>query len=152
MKTPKNHPMQGIVLNKGGAPVFQANAIVKWMLEQGAMGRLFNMNAIACQAFSDEDRRQFAQLIGYSVSGYCDLSYVNDENATLAQNCSQECTCKFDYDHDLHAIAVTHYEDCPDHGLRPTAAAIAAAATEPDYDDPGVARAMLEMHGGAADD
>jgi len=29
--------------------------------------------------FSQEDREQFAQLIGYSLSGFGELSYVSDE-------------------------------------------------------------------------
>ena len=29
--------------------------------------------------FSNEDHAEFAELIGYSVSGYGDLSYVSDE-------------------------------------------------------------------------
>ncbi len=34
------------------------------------------MNDLAVKDFSDEDRCQFAQLIGYSISGYEELSYV----------------------------------------------------------------------------
>ena len=30
--------------------------------------------------FTREDRQQFAQLIGYSESGYHDLSYVSDDH------------------------------------------------------------------------
>ena len=36
------------------------------------------MNALACLPFSDDDRMQFAQLIGYSVSGGTGLSYFDD--------------------------------------------------------------------------
>ena len=41
----------------------------------------FDMNKLACMNFSNEDREQFAQLIGYSVSGICDLDYVSDRVA-----------------------------------------------------------------------
>ena len=34
---------------------------------------------IAVKGFSQEDQEQFAQLIGYSVSGFGDLSYVSDD-------------------------------------------------------------------------
>jgi len=34
--------------------------------------------------FNDEEREQFAQLIGYSVSGFGDLSYVSDETFETA--------------------------------------------------------------------
>jgi hypothetical protein len=38
------------------------------------------MNTLARMDFSDDDRQQFAQLIGYSLSGYGELqSYVDDE-------------------------------------------------------------------------
>jgi hypothetical protein len=37
------------------------------------------MNRLALVPFSDEDRAQFAQLIGYSLNRYSELSYVSDE-------------------------------------------------------------------------
>lgn len=38
-----------------------------------------DMNTIAVAEHSNEDRQQFAQLIGYSLSGYAELrSYVDD--------------------------------------------------------------------------
>ncbi len=46
-----------------------------------------DLNRLACMDFSDDDRQQFAQLIGYSLSGYGDLqSYVDDHAyATAAE-------------------------------------------------------------------
>jgi hypothetical protein len=35
------------------------------------------MNTLALMPFDDDDRRQFAQLIGYSVDGYLDLPYAD---------------------------------------------------------------------------
>ena len=55
---------------------FIANKVVAWLLENGSK----DMNDIASQVFPVEHRRQFAQLIGYSVSGYGSLSYCNDES------------------------------------------------------------------------
>lgn len=66
------HPMQPIVRAADGVVRFKANAIVAFLLDAGP----FDMNALARMPFSDEDREQFAQLIGYSVSGFGDLPYV----------------------------------------------------------------------------
>jgi putative N-acetylmannosamine-6-phosphate epimerase len=76
--------MQPIVIAPDGIIRFKANAVVKWLLDQAEQGRMVNMNDIARQDFSDEDRSQFAQLIGYSVGGYNELSYVDDADAERA--------------------------------------------------------------------
>ena len=65
------HPMQPIV-NVDGVHRFKSNAIVRYLLDAGP----FDLNKLAIMPFSQEDREQFAQLIGYSVSGYGELSYV----------------------------------------------------------------------------
>ncbi len=44
------------------------------------------MNQLARMEFSDEDREQFAQLTGYSLSGFGDLDYVSDETYERAAN------------------------------------------------------------------
>lgn len=67
------HPMQPIVLVDGVAR-FKENKIVSWLLDNGPFG----MNAIAMQKFDQDDRAQFAQLVGYSVAGAGDLSYMDD--------------------------------------------------------------------------
>lgn len=69
-------PLQPLVLDKTGAVRFQENAIVVWLLDHGG----FDMNLLATMNFSDADREQFAQLIGYSLSGFGELSYVSDES------------------------------------------------------------------------
>ncbi len=58
---------------------FKENKIVSYCLENNT-----DMNDIAHQDFSEEDRMQFAQLIGYSVGGYGTLSYVSDSSHDLA--------------------------------------------------------------------
>lgn len=68
------HPMQPILLVDGIAR-FKQNAIVRFLLDTYPD---VDMNRLACIGFSEEDRSQFAQLIGYSVSGYGDLSYAID--------------------------------------------------------------------------
>lgn len=59
---------------------FKANAIVRHLLDNGGI----DLNAIAMLSFSQEDREQFAQLIGYSLSGFGELSYVSDETYNAA--------------------------------------------------------------------
>jgi hypothetical protein len=69
------HPMQPIADDGNDVLRFKPNAIVDFLLEQGP----FDLNDLARRDFPDEDWAQFAQLIGYSVSGWGDLSYVDDE-------------------------------------------------------------------------
>ena len=40
--------------------------------------------------FTKEDRQQFAQLIGYSLSGYGELNYVTDRAWEKAQQSQTE--------------------------------------------------------------
>lgn len=68
------HPIQPIE-EVDGIPRYKKNAIVEFLLKNGG----FDMNALAVMGFSSEDREQFAQLIGYSVSGFGDLSYASPE-------------------------------------------------------------------------
>lgn len=74
MKTAK-HPMQPIVIGLDGVCRFKENEIVRYLLDNGGI----DLNKIAMLDFSDEDRTQFAQLIGYSVSGAGELSYFDDK-------------------------------------------------------------------------
>lgn len=68
------HPTQPLVRDNCGVIRFKSNPIVEHLLRH-LPG---NMNALALLPFSDEDRAHFAQLIGYSVSGWGDLEYVAD--------------------------------------------------------------------------
>lgn len=67
------HPMQPVELRANGLVRFKENKIVAFLAE----GRL---NELAAMGFSDEDWMQLAQLIGYSVSGYGELSYVTNRS------------------------------------------------------------------------
>lgn len=71
------HPIQPVVENKHGTWRFKENAIVSHLLEHGQKTGC-GLNEIACMKFDQDDRSQFAQLIGYSLSGYGDLSYHDD--------------------------------------------------------------------------
>ena len=54
---------------------FVENRIVSFLLDKGP----FDLNDIAIMDFTNEEREQFAQLIGYSVSGFSSLNYVSDD-------------------------------------------------------------------------
>jgi hypothetical protein len=69
------HPMQKVEDNR-----FVKNDMVRWLLDNGGK----DLNDLAREDFSNEDREQFAQLIGYSLSGFSELSYVSDESVETA--------------------------------------------------------------------
>jgi hypothetical protein len=87
-------PMQSIVQDAHGVLRFRENAIARMLLDRDTeRGRVCpdfparsdgGLNWIAMREFSQEDQEQFAQLIGYSISGYHELSYVSDKSASQA--------------------------------------------------------------------
>jgi hypothetical protein len=102
------HPMQPVVKDAHGVLRFRENAIVRYIVDHAAdvvhpgaraidpdtgrpyhQGRL-DLNKIAMLDFPQEDREQFAQLMGYSVAGYHELSYVSDESAARASALAHE--------------------------------------------------------------
>lgn len=85
MSVTPRHPTQPLVADSEGTIRFKQNAIVRFLLDEGR----HDMNALAVMNFSDEDREQFAQLIGYSLSGYGELSYVSDASYETASIMSQ---------------------------------------------------------------
>jgi hypothetical protein len=80
MTTLPPHPMQPVYLDDEKVLRFRHNAIVEHLLAHSKI----DLNQIAMLDFSQEDREQFAQLLGYSVRGYHELSYVSDESAAQA--------------------------------------------------------------------
>lgn len=91
------HPHQPLV-TVDGIQRFKQNAIVKFLLDNGK----FDMNHLAVLPFTREDRVQFAQLIGYSLCGFGDLSYVTDSDYEEAEGaagpgaacgCAAGCPC-----------------------------------------------------------
>lgn len=76
------HPVQPLVM-LDGVKRFKENAIVRHLLDSGSL----DLNRLACLPFSQEDREQFAQLIGYSLAGFGELSYVT--NATYNRAAKQ---------------------------------------------------------------
>jgi len=92
--------MQPIVEDKHETLRFKENKIVSKLLDF-ASERGYDMNEIAMGDFSNEDRQQFAQLIGYSVGGYSSLSYSEPniyETATIMfKNGESETDAKLKY-------------------------------------------------------
>ncbi len=85
MKKKARHPMQPVVVTDTGTHRFKENTIVRFLLDNGS----YDMNSLATRRFSTEDYEQFAQLIGYSVSGFCELNYASEEVKDKAWKQSQ---------------------------------------------------------------
>jgi len=74
---PIRHPIQPLVMVDGTLR-YKRNKIVRALLDYSSE-RGFGMNEIAGRDFSNDDRVQLAQLIGYSHDGAGTLSYFPDE-------------------------------------------------------------------------
>lgn len=75
------HPLQPVDFDADGEVVrFKENKIVSWMLDQGREGQRFDLHMIGLEVARDRlpeaDLVQLSQLIGYSVSGFGELSYA----------------------------------------------------------------------------
>ncbi len=62
-------------MDKEGDYYFRSNKIVKFLLDAGP----FDMNKLGAMPFSKRDMEQFVQLIGYSVAGFGELTYVSEK-------------------------------------------------------------------------
>jgi len=74
------HPMQPIYKDKHGVVRFRQNDIIAYLFERG----LIDLNALALMKFKKDDEMQLAMLLGYSVSGFGDLSYATKEVVAMA--------------------------------------------------------------------
>ncbi len=84
----KPHPMQAVEWDGKGVIRFRANPIVRYLLDEaGAKGLDLNHLARVSErmGWTREDHEHFAQLIGYSISGWGELSYVTDRAWGIAQ-------------------------------------------------------------------
>ncbi len=83
-KMPKGQPMQPIYLDEEGTPRFKDNAIIRKLCDE----KIISLNDIAMWLgdvdVPVEDAEQFWQLLGYSTSGYGDLSFVRPETVAVA--------------------------------------------------------------------
>lgn len=77
----KKHPLQPLYKDKSGVMRFKKNAIVRFLLDTGSV----NLSLIDQLPFSQEDREQFAQLIGYSFCGFTELDYISKETYAEAE-------------------------------------------------------------------
>ncbi len=82
------NPIQPICTDENGTIRFKQNKIVRDLLDF-ASARGFSLNEIARKDYDRDDQIQLAQLIGYSVSGFGDLSYV-DRDTLLAVDAMAE--------------------------------------------------------------
>lgn len=80
------HPIQPIEVDDKGVARFKANKIVQHLLDAGPV----DLNQIAMVDFTRDDRQQFTQLIGYSLSGASDLSEMTDETLDAARRMHEE--------------------------------------------------------------
>ena len=74
-------PIQPVFRDAHGVERFVANSLVRFLLDAGP----YDMYQLAFIQATDAERAQFAQLIGYSVSGFFELSYVSDELCDVVQ-------------------------------------------------------------------
>jgi hypothetical protein len=68
------HPNQEVIRDADGNLRFYKNSIVEFLYRAGP----FDMSQLSLMPFSEEDRKQFYQLIGYSLSGYEELGFKKD--------------------------------------------------------------------------
>lgn len=83
------HPIQPLATDSNGVLRFKENKIVSHVL-QVSRDNGCSLNDLACMEFSLEDREQFWQLIGYSLSGYGELGFVSDDTYNAAAAMADE--------------------------------------------------------------
>jgi hypothetical protein len=76
-------PMQPVAKDADGNPRFLENRLVRHLLDVST-SKGFGLNQLALVEASPDERAQFAELIGYSLQGYAELSYVSDERVEAA--------------------------------------------------------------------
>lgn len=83
--------MQPLIKDEQGVQRFQANTLVRALLDHGQATGL-GLNELCVKFHPSEhkaDWQQLAQLIGYSLGGYGSLSYVDDEAYNTASYMAQ---------------------------------------------------------------
>jgi hypothetical protein len=83
------NPIQPLANDANGTLRFKKNAIVDFLLEW-SQKRGMGLNELAAMDFTQDDREQFWQLIGYSLSGYGELSFVSDDTYKAAATLADE--------------------------------------------------------------
>lgn len=88
-KKPTN-PDQPLIFDDEGTLRFKVNEIVRYLLDYCTEHNGPNLNDLALIPFSEDDRIQLAQLIGYSFGGFGELPYVTDERYYRAQKTTKK--------------------------------------------------------------
>ena len=78
--------MRPIEVAEDGKVRFKANAIVRWLVDNDkvSLNEIAARHAQGAPAFPQEDVDEFWQMLGYSVSGYGELSHVSEESVEAA--------------------------------------------------------------------
>ena len=63
------------LVDVNGVIRFKQNAVIGWLFKQGHL----NLNRIPVDELPLEDVEEFWQMLGYSVSGYSELSFIRPE-------------------------------------------------------------------------
>ena len=86
-------PDQPVVLDEHGVARFQANRVIGKLMSV-AVEAGYSLNGLASDrahgVFTDAECAQLMQLVGYSVSGFGDLSYVNYDDLVRADAAVEE--------------------------------------------------------------
>ena len=80
------HPMQPIERDEQGTIRFRPNKIIRYLCDAGKI----DLNALAIMPFENDDMMQLMQLLGYSVSGFGDLSFADPEVVAEADRLAEE--------------------------------------------------------------
>ena len=86
------NPIQPLAKDAQGVLRFKENSLVRALLDHGQATGL-GLNELARKFYAPEhadDWQQLAQLIGYSLSGYGELSYVSDDAYGTAATMADE--------------------------------------------------------------
>ncbi len=81
-------PLQPVLIDKNGVVRFQENTLVRALLDVSQQHGL-GLNELAWLG-TPEEHMQLASLIGYSVSGFHELSYVTDAVALAVSAAARE--------------------------------------------------------------
>jgi hypothetical protein len=75
--------MQPLLRDEHGRLRFKSNAVVNALLDHGQSTNC-GLNELRMRDFPQEDWEQFYQLIGFSVSGYGDVSVISRKTVNRA--------------------------------------------------------------------
>lgn len=104
----KKQPIQPVIKDEHDQERFQKNDIVRHLLDRGGI----SLNELANLQFDQADWQQFAQLIGYSLDGFAELSYATDEIVFAAGKMilegKSEQSARIEYLEQLVSMLKTH--------------------------------------------